>query len=231
MMVKSLPYKRHDLLWLSDEGKVIALRNIKNTIPTVDNDEISSFILSNPPVPAIVCRQENPEDNLLCIGFSFPRIIDGVRLRAQSKVLPDCIIDHKTPFDVAKYDKKLLPAREILETIISIGDNHHIELGCFGSVALQLVTGLPYMRENSDLDIYLRLHGNRHDLEVFFQQLLECEKKYGITIDAEIEYQGQYGVKLKELFASGKTMLGKGLYDVVLLEKEFAFTLIYGNGE
>jgi phosphoribosyl-dephospho-CoA transferase len=206
------------MLWLSDEGKVIALRNIKNTIPTLDSDEISSFILSNPPVPAIVCRQENLEDSLLCIGFSFPRIIDGVRLRAQSKVSPDCIIDHKTPFDVAKYDKKLLPAGEILEALISIGGSH-IEIGCFGSAALQLVTGLPYMRENSDLDIYLRLHGNRHDLEIFFQQLLEYEKKYDITVDAEIEYQGQYGIKLKELFASGKTMLGKGLYDVVLFDK------------
>jgi hypothetical protein len=84
---------------------------------------------------------------------------------------------------------------------------------------LQLVTGLQYMQEKSDLDIYLRHLGSGRELTLFYKQLVFIEEQFGVTFDAEIECHGEYGVKLKELFGPGKTVLGKGLYDVALLEK------------
>ena len=231
-----VPYKRHDLIWLSDKGRDYALRNIQSCIPEVNEKEIEGLIFYTPQIPAIVRRNETSgtkgtqgtaTDNLLHIGFSSPRIIDGVRLRIASKVPPDCVTDRKTPFDVInhyidliKYDKKILPHSEILEALMNAGDKYNTQVGCFGSAALQLVTGLGYLRENSDLDIYLNHHGSRQDLEQFFTQLLSFEKQFSVIIDAEFEYQGIYGVKIKEFFAPGKTVLGKGLYNVALLNKD-----------
>jgi len=219
-----IPYKRHDLVWLSEEGRVYALSNIQNCIPVIDDKEREELIVGVsptgvPPIPAIVRRQEKTEDELLCIGFSFPRIIDGVRLRIGCKVPPDCIVNHITPFEVVKYKTGNMPALAVIEALMDAGDSRHIQVGCFGSAALQLVTGLPYWHKDSDLDIYLRRGGDRQELEQFFELLLKFEKQFSVTIDAEIEYQGQYGVKLKEMFGSGNWVLGKGLYDVALLKK------------
>ena len=215
--MRVIPYKRHDLVWLSEEGKKFALRNIRDCIPVVDEKIIEETILSG--IPAIIRRQEKAEDGLLCIGFSSPRIIDGVRLRIGCKTPPDCIVQHKTPFDVASREAGDFPAYALIKALSAEGGKHHIQVGCFGSAALQMVTGLRYWKENSDLDIYLVNNGNQNDLEQFYTRLLEYEKKFGVSIDAEIEYPGQYGVKLKELFSEGKWVLGKGLYDAVLLEK------------
>ena len=214
-----IPYKRHDLVWLSDEGRDYALSNIQNCIPIMDDKEMEALIAGFPAIPAIVRKQDKPEDELLCIGFSFPKIIDGVRLRIGCKVPPDCIVKHITPFDAIKYRTGNLPNSVVMEALSDAGDKYNIQVGCFGSAALQLVTGLSYWHKDSDLDIYLRHDGDRQDLERFFELLLQCEKQFGVTIDVEIECLGQYGVKIKELFGPGNLVLGKGLYDVALLKK------------
>jgi phosphoribosyl-dephospho-CoA transferase len=177
------------------------------------------MLFSSPPVPAIVRRQEPEADDLLCVGFSFPRIIEGTRLRLSARVPPDCVVRHKTPFDVLEYDTCRLPAKEALRALADAGNKFHTRIGLFGSAALQLVTGLPYMQKESDLDIYLRHSGSGRELAQFYKQLVFIEEQSGVTVDAEIECHEQYGVKLKELFSPGKTVLAKGLYDVALLEK------------
>ena len=179
--------------------------------------------MGKPQIPAIVRRQENAAGNTLCIGYSSPFFIDGVRLRIGSKVPFDSVIDHKTPFDAVNCNEKNLPCFKTLEALLEAGGKYNVQVGCFGAAALQIITGLEYLRKESDLDIYLRHSGGREELEGFFAKLISFEKQFGVIIDAEIEYQGQYGVKLKELFGPGKTVLGKGLYDVLLLDKAVFF--------
>jgi len=212
-------YKRHDLVWLSDAGLDCAAHNIQNCIPHETDKELRALLFSSPPVPAIVRRQESTEDDLLCVGFSFPRIIDGTRLRLSTKVPLDSVVRHKTPFEILKYETDNLPGKEAVRALMDAGNMYHTKVGLFGSAALQLATGLPYWQTNSDLDIYLRHFGSGQELTLFYKQLAFIEGQFDVTIDAEIEYQEQYGVKLKELFGLGKTVLGKGLYDVTLLEK------------
>ena len=214
-----IPFKRHDLVWLSEAGRNYALRNIEYCTPLLNDSEKEKLILGTPPIPAIVRRQETPNDDFICIGFSFPKIIDGVRLRIGSRVSSDCIVTRKTPFDAVQCEKNNSDY-EVLLALMEAGDNFNVQVGCFGSTALQLVTGLPYRHKDSDLDIYLCHHGNKRELELFFARLSELEGRFDVTIDAEIEYSGQYGIKLKELFAPGRTVLGKGLYDVVLFNKK-----------
>ena len=223
-----IPYNRHDLLWLSEAGRDYALHNIESCIPLmdnkdIDNDEIRTLILGPPQIPAIVRRQEAAEKGFLQVGFSSPTVIDGVRLRIGSKVPVNCIKRHITPFDVVDdtIKNKNSPSSvfKILKALVDAGSKNNIQVGCFGSAALQIVTGLEYWRENSDLDIYLRCGETRQNIEPFYRKLLKLEEQFGITMDAEIEFPGRYGVKLKELFAPGKWVLGKGLYDVALQKK------------
>ena len=212
-------YKRHDLVWISDAGREYALRRTHSCIPPVDGELIRALLFASPPVPAIVRRQDAAEAGLLGVGFSFPRRIDGLRLRAASAVPPDCVIQRKTPFDAACGDPKNAPQGAALAALTEAGGRYHTRVGCFGSTALWMATGLPYLRRNSDLDVYLRHEGSWEELEQFFRALLEIERRSGVPIDAEIEYLGQYGVKLRELFGKGTTVMGKGLYETALLPR------------
>jgi phosphoribosyl-dephospho-CoA transferase len=212
-------YKRHDLVRLSDAGLHYAAGNIKDSIPSITVNELRDLLFSTPSFPAIVRRQETAENGLLCVGFSFPEMIDGTRLRVGSIVPLDCIIGHITPFDVVQLDKDGLHDKEAVLALMDAGNKSHTRVGLFGSAALQLVTGLQYLQKNSDLDIYLLHQGSAPDLARFYRQLAVIEEQFSINIDAEIECRGEYGIKLKELFGPGKTVLAKGLYDVILLEK------------
>jgi phosphoribosyl-dephospho-CoA transferase len=212
-------YKRHDLVWINDAGREYVLSRRGQSVPPVSNGELRTLLYSSPSIPAIVSRQEAAEAGPLRVGFSFPRIIDGLRLRLASAVPPDCVLKRNTPFDLARGDAIPLPVGGALAALMEAGARHHTRVGCFGSAALQLATGLPYLNHHSDLDVYLRHEGNREELELFFQSLLAIEQGSGVKIDAEIEYLGQYGVKLKELFGKGTTVMGKGLAEVVLLPK------------
>jgi phosphoribosyl-dephospho-CoA transferase len=214
-----MTHRRHDLVWLSDEGKRYALRHAHGCIPRVNDDAVQALLFASPPVPAIVRRQDAAEEGLLGVGFSFPCIIDGLRLRMASAVPPDCVIKSKTPFDIANGGKKNAPNGVALEALVEAGGRYHTRVGCFGSAALQMATGLPYLNRNSDLDVYLRHEGTWEELELFFRALLEIERGAGVKIDAEIEYLGKYGVKLRELFGNGATVMGKGLYETALLPK------------
>ena len=216
-------YKRHDLLWLSDAGKEYAVSNIQSCIPNAAESEIKDFVFSAASIPAIVRRQDMATGGLISVGFSFPKIIDGVRLRIASAVPPDCIIGFKTPFDVAHdYKKKQpnVPHSPLVEELINAGFEYNVQVGFFGSIALGMVTDLPYWNNNSDMDLYLRCLGNWEELVLFHEQLLKLEESSAIVMDAEIEYKEEYGVKLKELFGPGKTALGKGLYEAVILPKD-----------
>jgi phosphoribosyl-dephospho-CoA transferase len=217
-------YKRHDLVWISGKGKDFAVENIQSCIPPVTENEIRDFLFSLPPLPAIVTRQDERKSKFINIGFSFPRIIGGVRLRVRSKIPFDCITERKTPFDVALCVDNS-PFSEILNRLIHAGSACKTKVGFFGSAALQIVTGLSYIQNNSDIDLYIRHLGNCDDLAKFFETILKIEEHFKISVDAEIEYRKKYGVKLKELFGPGKTVLGKGLYEAALLEKNMNWAL------
>ena len=51
------------------------------------------------------------------------------------------------------------------------------------------------------------------------RELEKLEKDLGVRFDAEVDING-FGVKLKEILENKKTFLGKGLYDVKILDRE-----------
>jgi phosphoribosyl-dephospho-CoA transferase len=213
------PFKRHDLVWLDRKGKNWALGHIQSAIPAADPGKIEALIFSSPPIPAIVCSQFQVTAGLLRIGFSSPEILEGLRFRVSAEVPRQHIVKHRSPFQVIQKNRNNLPDYTVLETLRAAGRRCHTVVGLYGSAALELATGLPYRRKDSDLDLYIRHRGTWAELSRFYEILLECESAFQLSIDGEIECPGRYGVKLKELFAPGTTVLGKGQRGIVLLDK------------
>lgn len=185
------------------------------------------------PVPGIVRREENaPREDMIPVGFSsWERSANG-RLRAASFVRPDEIATASTPEAVlAKLDVRgqaALPSA--LAALAALRENwptppETARLGVWGSAALELETGYPYIDNRSDLDVRIApcvpLSGD--SLRAWLDGIMEMEERFAVRIDAEVSLPSGYGVSLKELLRPGVTVLGKGLLGVTLLRKTEVF--------
>lgn len=167
-------------------------------------------------IPGIVKRQEIKRDSEIEIGYSYPEKIVGVRKREVSILKKSEIIEVITPYDVINkfYKKGSYP---FLDEIIDFSKKNGINLGIFGSLALEIVTEKRYFDEGSDLDILIE-ESSKDILVLFYNYIKTLEKKSALLIDVEVEMKNGYGIKLKECFNNTKTVLGKGLYDVTFIK-------------
>lgn len=246
-------WKRHTLVWLTDDGRRYAADHIHTTSWNKDSqnsqhknvDLWKQQLVCDPLVPGIICRQPSgisclsssgisdsspaetdrnhqypQHSDTFLAGFSYWKYDNGSRLRMTAEIYKESVRKTCSPVDLCAPDKRdrLCTAYPLLSPIFAAADKCHIKPGLFGSTALEWVTGYPYRNQNSDLDLYL-LPLPGCDLQGFGHSLSLLEAQSGVRLDAEIELTGGYGVKLKELLSPSKTVLGKGLYDVVLFEK------------
>lgn len=222
-------WKRHTLIWLTPKGRLDAAAHIlPQPWEGCGTPEWKKDLVNNPLIPGIVCRQpavakEEPpilKPGFLLAGFSHWKSEQGARLRMTAVLAATEVCHSCTPFDLCAPDQRdsLCRSYPLLESIFSTADHYGIEPGLFGSTALEWVTGYPYRNPDSDMDLYVR-QTKDGDLEGFGKSLTRLEKTCGSHLDVEVEIADGYGVKLKELLSSSKTVLAKGLYDVKLLDK------------
>lgn len=227
-------WKRHTIIWLTPKGRLDAADHIlPQPWESCETPEWKKELVNNPLVPGIICRQptttkEEPpilKPGFLLAGFSHWKSEQGSRLRMSAVVEATEVCHSCTPFDLCAPDQRdpLCRSYPLLRSIFSTADQYGIELGLFGSMALEWVTGFPYRNPDSDIDLCIRQTKNG-DLEGFGKSLTRLEKKCGSRLDVEVEIADGYGVKLKELFSSSKTVLAKGLYDVKLFDKTRQFS-------
>lgn len=223
-------WKRHTFIWLTGKGRHYAANHIQTQEwESFGSDTWKENLICNHSIPGIICRQPfetDPrylmgESGCLLAGFSHWKFEKGNRMRITAYFQETDVLKSCSPFDLCMPAQRedLCRAYPLLEPIFNAADKYKIEPGLFGSVALEWVSGYPYRNPNSDLDLCIRYRQDS-DLESFGQTLLLLEEQYRTRIDVEIETTDGYGIKLKELFTSGKTILGKGLYDVKLFKKE-----------
>ena len=94
-------------------------------------------------------------------------------------------------------------------------------LGVYGACALQLVTGLSYLHDRSDLDLIIR--GEPIDgLRRINGMLAALESELGLAIDVEVLLGGGGAVKLKEFCSRQKTVLAKSIGSVEIVNKSSA---------
>ena len=178
-------------------------------------------------VPGIVTRQPEGQQGL-AIGLSAPLRRDNIRLRAAATISPDDVVAVHTPYEVVEgymgRKDNTLPVIAALEELIQAAERCDLTCGVFGSCALALTTGLPYCHSGSDVDLIVRL-APREQLLQFYNELVQLEKRNDVLADVEVELPGGWGVKLKELFDSGATVLAKGFSDVRLFSKDEVFVM------
>ncbi|HOT85621.1 MAG: hypothetical protein KBB87_04525 [Candidatus Methanofastidiosum sp.] len=207
-------FQRHDLVF-SDWKKI--------DTSLIQNEDFKELILKNV-LPGIVRRDEietttgdnyYSENEKVFIGFVHPYTKDGRRLRFAASVPGNKIIKLITPYEITKYNfEERTPTLKALSQIIK-----EYNLGVWGSTSLEIITGLPYTHEKSDLDLIVKDFDQKELIELL-STCNEVELSHGIKIDVEIHLRSGYGINLKEYASESDTLLGKGLRDVVLIDRD-----------
>lgn len=145
-------YARHDLVWLSGRGWEQALASA----PAPARKALEGWCRAG--WPAIVRRAEPGQGaGQLSIGFAFPPHADGTKLRVAGRIDGAEVEKHMAPLSLAGaldgVPVRWQPALASLEQeACALG----LALRVYGSVALQALTGQPYLNEQSDIDLLLR---------------------------------------------------------------------------
>jgi phosphoribosyl-dephospho-CoA transferase len=188
-------FARHDLVWLSVRGWAQAL----TCAPSQATAVLQAWRRAG--WPAIVRRADAGQAaDQLSVGFAFPPHADGTKLRVAGRI--DCgeVEKHMPPLTLAGaldgVPVRWQPALASLEQeACALG----LALSVYGSVALQALTGQPYLKEQSDIDLLLKPVERAQLLRVL--DLLDSYASV-LPLDGEVVFPDGRAVAWKEL-ASG----------------------------
>ncbi|MCL2563006.1 MAG: malonate decarboxylase holo-[acyl-carrier-protein] synthase [Oscillospiraceae bacterium] len=202
-------FARHDLLLLDAAAREYARKSAIPLHLTLPDALIDAVIFSD--VPAIVRRQEDAAPGFAQVGFSSHLRREGIRVRISATVPADGVRGRITPFDaMAMWNQGGAP-----KMLMRLADERGIDVGLYGSAALEAVTGLPYLTSDSDIDVLVRPQGDT-DLRAFYEAAITLGKAHNVRFDMEALCTDGAGVKLAELFSGQKTVLCKALHTVEL---------------
>jgi len=212
-------FRRHDILQISDTGRKHAFMMAAWYNPFIEDTLLRHVIFTD--IPAIVRAQENPRDGFLEVGFSSHLLRDGVRVRVKSEIPLNDITHVITPFDLIGRadDCRHECIRKSLEDITRLAASHGLDTGVYGSCAMELLTGMPYIQPTSDIDIIIKRRGTHVDFAGFYDAAMQVSQRHGTCFDIEVLCRNGSGVKLPELFSKGKTVMCKGLHGAELQTK------------
>jgi len=213
-------FRRHDMLQIGAAGREHALAVAARMNPSVEGTLLHQVIFSC--APAIVKAQENPRGNFLEVGFSSHLLKDGARIRLKSEIPIVDVKDVTTPFELIGRTSgcKHECIRNSLKELAQLAAKHGLEAGVYGSCALELLTGMPYILPASDIDIIVKCRNTDADIAGFYDATVQLPNRYGVRFDIEILCRDGSGVKLADLLSRGKTVMCKGLYGAELKMKE-----------
>lgn len=171
-------------------------------------------------IPGIVRREDGKQiPDAIPVGFSSPFRIDGNRLRIAGFVQKKEVIQVVSPFEVIGQDfAPRTPCLKALVEILPLAAELKLKLGVWGSAALEIFTGLKYTDEVSDLDLLVGMNGIDR-IRTFSDKLSEVAKEFHCNLDAELDLDVGYGVKVSELFMDSEMVLAKGLHEVIFLPR------------
>ncbi|WP_373762729.1 malonate decarboxylase holo-[acyl-carrier-protein] synthase [Jeotgalibaca porci] len=208
---------RHDFVFITEEGKSLLRKRLCADCFSVELEMIDEILSGRADIPGIIRRVEEKVKEVP-IGFVHYQRIEGNRFRMAAHISEAEIREIRRPYQVIS--KAFLPRNECIAAalnVYNIARREEIEVGVFGSAALEIITGLPYTDDHSDLDILVKPNGKAR-LEHFYQKARRSFPD--INMDFEVELPNGYGVKLAEIFMNTETVLGKSIKDVDLLDKK-----------
>jgi phosphoribosyl-dephospho-CoA transferase len=221
-----LNWKRHTLIDVSDAGREAILAELAGSghESAVLREKFGRVLLpdlAGARVPGIV-RREDLAPRLGCVplGFSEPLSNGQGRMRIAAFARLTDVAVVTSPYEVTLFP---IPRRTFLtkafEASCALAESLGIMLGVWGSLAIELYTGLPCTSEGSDLDLIVAA-APQERLSRFLTGIEDVEEIFRLRIDVELDLPSGYGIQLKEFFSQGRTVLGKGTMDVALLSRE-----------
>lgn len=212
--------KRHNLVFVSQKGKDRIWQELAPKYQGEALELVQDVLQGNYNVPGFVRRsEERPEE--VAVGFVHHKRMQGNRIRIGAFTEMQDVETIMTPYEVMQ--RKAFTVEEpnhCMQTILALyklADQFDLQIGVLGSAALELVTGLPYTDEASDVDILLKPAPYERLLD-FYRTAKENFED--IPLDFELDLPNGYGVKLAEVFMDTKTVLGKSLDNVDLLYRK-----------
>jgi phosphoribosyl-dephospho-CoA transferase len=220
-------YKRHDLLDISISGRKRIFEELAtdHAVGEELRNKYTHILLPRTDgsgFPGIVRREESFRvKGVIPVGFCGPVYLNGSRLRLATFVKPDEVVTRTTPYDLLERDSVSVhnASTRALNDVMIHARRLGITLGVWGSMALELYTGLMCTHENSDLDLLVGA-APLNVLSQFLNKVVTLESSLGLRIDVELDLPNGYGVHLKEIFGGGRTVMGKSFMDVNLFHRE-----------
>lgn len=208
-------FARHDLVWLTGRG----WQRVRASAPGAAIAALDGW--RDGGWPAVVRRAEaDLAPGEVAIGFALPpRPEDGAKLRVACRVdLGDVQRRTRALPLVGALDAVPAAWRKGLAALERQAADAGLGLAVYGSVALEALTGMPYVTAQSDIDLLLRPL-NRKQLMTGLDLL--ALHAATLPLDGEIVFPDGRAVAWKELraaFASapGTRVLVKGLQRVAL---------------
>jgi phosphoribosyl-dephospho-CoA transferase len=196
---------RHDLVWLTPAGWDAALEQAPH--PALSLWRTHDW-------PAVVRRQEaGVGADRVCLGIPLPRSF-GDRQRLSLYARADHVARRRPPLPLADAAAAAPP-----QWLAALGAlQRAVDLRVFGSLAMQRLTGLAYLRPASDIDLLLT-PSSKADLESGLAVLEEHAAL--LPLDGEIVFAGGEAVSWKEWLAArrdGARVLVKSLQAVRLAD-------------
>lgn len=185
-------FYRHNRVWLSASGwqRACAAAN-KAHSPELERWAANDW-------PLIVRRSESTVSaDSLGLGLALPPDAHtGLKTRIPLTVYLNDIARHEPPLALAEV-ASILPSswRDACADLTHDLIDAQLELRVYGSVALQAITGLPYLTTTSDIDVlfYPRTHAQ---LQQGLHLLQTCAQ--GLPLDGEIVFPSGLAVAWKE---------------------------------
>lgn len=212
--------KRHDIVYVSRQGKDKIWQAVAAKY-TGEAKELAQDVLQGKiDIPGFVRRSDVQGDEVP-LGFVHHKRMDGNRLRLGAFTAAEDIMAVFTPYEVLQRKAFAYEARNhCMETVLRIyelAEIFDVQIGVLGSVALEMLTGLPYTDDNSDIDLLVKPARYNRLLQFYRSAQTYSDN---INMDFELDLPNGYGVKLAEIFMETQTVLGKSLVDVDLLQRK-----------
>lgn len=162
-------------------------------------------------IPAIFKRQESWHEETWEAGFSFPWFRQGHRIRLLGEVRKRDVVKIFSPFDIFKCPMDSLETRwrKFFDCLREASGEFSAGAGIYGSAALTILSGLPYLHRDSDIDLIVEAIPVQK-MAGFYRCVQKISEEYGIRMDMEIRVDGEGDVKAQELFCSQNTIVVRG---------------------
>lgn len=184
---------RHDLVWLCDDG----WRHVRRTAP----DSLAQQAMDQwrgADWPATVRRQDTGcSPGEVCLGITLPRdSAAGARTRVSLRCLQAHIRRAIRPLRLDAADAAIFPQwARAWQAWRSVVEEAGLDVRVYGSLAMEVLTGRPYLTDRSDIDL-LFFPASPEQLRAGAALFAGCPD--GLPLDGEIIFPSGRAVAWKE---------------------------------